>query len=302
MAAHILNPGEEPILQLSLKQATDSGTLAEFDLELRTRLESEVEIALCSVQDPTVRETLQTVFNEILTVFDRLAVIEKKLQELDTLLESLSVLELLQFEIRYLVDFIERRAMPIVGSSQILHSALDGLSYSMAHDVKRVFERELTSEVRTQSIPVVYGKILHSHGLLANCFQQAIISMLQVLNPGLDAINLFNDFEERQRQSLLLCNDLSALIRVVEQAESHPDAETYRAVVQKTIEFRDGSMQYLMYRDWRAYEDLAFSLITTIESDGDAADQIHQFRCYLEVLFGHVKMRAALKELFPNSE
>jgi hypothetical protein len=60
-------------------------------------------------------------------------------------------------------------------------------------------------------------------------------------------------------------------------------------------------MQYLMYRDWRGYERLALALITSIESNGDSKDLMNQFGCYLEVLYGHVKMRAVLRDLFPSS-
>jgi hypothetical protein len=125
--------------------------------------------------------------------------------------------------------------------------------------------------------------------------------LLQVFNPTLDPIHIFDDFEERLRQSLLLCSDLAALMRVVRQAEADPTPDMLHAVVQHALKFRDGSMQYLMYRDWRGYERLALALITSIETNGDSRDLMHQFRSYLEVLYGHVKMRAVLRDMFPNS-
>jgi hypothetical protein len=60
-------------------------------------------------------------------------------------------------------------------------------------------------------------------------------------------------------------------------------------------------MQYLMYRDWRGYEHHSLALITSIESDLDSKSLLHQFGCYLEVLYGHVKMRAVIRDLFPQS-
>jgi hypothetical protein len=112
---------------------------------------------------------------------------------------------------------------------------------------------------------------------------------------------LFDDFEQRLKQSLSLCRDLSSLMRIVHQAQLESSPDNLRAVVDSVMEFRDGSMQYLMYRDWRGYERLALELITAIEHNRDTKDLLHQFACYLEVLYGHVKMRAVLRDMFPSS-
>jgi len=284
-----------------LKQGTANVSALRPKEELNVRLQVEIRSAVEGIDDPVLLELLRTIFDEILRVFDRLFLIEHKLNELDTLQENLSILELLQFEVRYLLEFINVRALTTTSLSQKMLETFDGISYGMSHDVKRVFERELTSDIRTKSIPVVYGKILHAHGLLTNCFQQTLITLLQVLNPKLNPIHLFDDFEERLRQSLLLCNELSALMRVVKNAEVQNSQEALQAVVDKALEFRDGGMQYLMYRDWRGYEHHSLALITSIQGNFDSVDLLHQFGCYLEVLYSHVKMRAVLRDLFPNS-
>jgi len=284
-----------------LKQGTANVSALRPKEELNVRLQVEIRSAVEGIADPVLLELLRTIFDEILRVFDRLFLIEHKLNELDTLQENLSILELLQFEVRYLLEFINVRALTTTSLSQKMLETFNGISYGMSHDVKRVFERELTSDIRTKSIPVVYGKILHAHGLLTNCFQQTLITLLQVLNPKLNPIHLFDDFEERLRQSLLLCNELSALMRVVKNAEGQNSQEALQAVVDKALEFRDGGMQYLMYRDWRGYEHHSLALITSIQGNFDSVDLLHQFGCYLEVLYSHVKMRAVLRDLFPNS-
>jgi hypothetical protein len=300
MSIQLSAPSDEIQFQHLLKQDM-LPPVAALSEELKARLQLEINVALDTVEDPVVRELLQTIFTEVLRVFSRLSLIHQKLNELDTLLENLSIFELLQFEVRYLIEFIEARAMYTPGLSQRLLETFDGISYGMSHDVKRVFERELTSDIRNKSIPVVYGKILHAHGLLSNCFQQTFITLLQMLNPKVDPLNLFGDFEERLRQSLLLCNELSALMRIVKQAESQPTPDILQKVLEKSLQFRDGSMQYLMYRDWRGYEHHSLALITSIESDLDSKSLLHQFGCYLEVLYGHVKMRAVIRDLFPQS-
>jgi hypothetical protein len=283
-----------------LEQDAEPLPVAGLSEELKVRLQQEIKTALDKIEDSVVVELTQTVFDEILRVFDRLSLIESNLHKLDTLQENLSILELLHFEIRYLIEFIEAQAMHSSSVTSALRDTFDGISYGITHDVKRVFERELIGDIRTQSTPVVYGKILHAHGLLTNCFQQTLITLLQVLNPRLDPLQLFNDFEERLRQSQLLCNDLATLMRLVKQAQSQRTQDALHALVEKVIEFRDGSMQYLMYRDWRGYEQHSLALITSVESNFDSSNPLHQFGCYLELLYGHVKMRSVLRGMFPN--
>ena len=102
----------------------------------------------------------------------------------------------------------------------------------------------------------------------------------------------------RLQQSLILCKDLSSLMRFVRLAQANGDPDVLRSVTARILEFRDGSMQYLMYKDWRGYESLALEVITAIENNLDPKPLLHRFICYLEVLYGHVKMRAVLAEDF----
>jgi hypothetical protein len=292
---------EDLLLQRLMEQKDETPAVRTPGDELNDRLKTEIKAALHQIDDPIERGLAEIIFDEILRVFNRLNLIGTNLHKLDTLMENLSILDVLHFEIRSLLEYVETTAMNTPGISERFQDVLDGISYGISHDVKRIFERELIGEIKEQSTPVVYGKILHTHGLLTNCFQQSLITLLQVFNPKLDPFHIFDDFEQRLRQSLLLCNDLAALMRVVRHAEKEPTPDFLHTVVEHALKFRDGSMQYLMYRDWRGYERLALALITSIETNGDSKDLLHQFGCYLEVLYGHVKMRAVLRDMFPSS-
>jgi len=270
-------------------------------LEVLQNLQHQINLAIKQILDPNQREVSQTVLGQMLRFFDWLTRIENNLHKLDTLLESLSLLEVLEFEARSLIDFIEARAIKTAAGNERLHEVLDGISYGITHDLRRIFERELVRGVTEQSIPIVYGKILHAHGLLSNCFQQSTITLLQVFNPALDPSKLFNDVELRLQQSMVLCRDLNSLMRFVRLAQANCDPDVLRSVTARILEFRDGSMQYLMYKDWRGYESLALEVITAIENNFDPKPLLHRFICYLEVLYGHVKMRAVLADEFPYS-
>jgi hypothetical protein len=292
----------EPDPQLPLLSSEVVGYVqTEGQREVQQNLKSEIDRVLSGINDPQLRNVSETILGEMVRFFDWLDRIENNLHKLDTLLESLSLLEVLEFEARSLVHYIEARAMKVADGNDRLHEVLDGITYGITHDLRRIFERELVRGVTEHSTPIVYGKILHAHGLLTNCFQQSTITFLQVFNPSLNAASLFNDIESRLKQSLVLCKDLSALMRFVRLSQANSDPDVLRTVVDRILEFRDGSMHYLMYKDWRGYESLALEVITAIENNLDSKPLLHRFITYLEVLYGHVKMRAVLADNFPYS-
>ena len=297
--AYSIQEAEPQVLLLADQAPTDPQS--QLHREVQANLQREIDSVLGSIVDPELREISHTILIEMVRFFDWLARIEFNLHRLDTLLESLSLLEVLEFESRSLTDFIDTRAIKAAAGHERLNDVLDGISYGINHDLRRIFERELVRGVTEQSIPIVYGKILHAHGLLTNCFQQSTITLLQVFRPTLDASTLFNDVELRLHQSLILCKDLSSLMRFVRLAQANSDPDVLRSVNTRILEFRDGSMQYLMYKDWRGYESLALEVITAIENNLEIKPLLHRFLCYLEVLYGHVKMRAVLSGEFPYS-
>ena len=290
----------DPQLPL-LTDAIPADPQTRLQREVQENLQNEIDSVIPYITNRELRDISQTILGEMLRFFDWLARIENNLHKLDTLLESLSLLEVLEFEARSLTDYIDTRAIRLAKGNERLHEVLDGISYGITHDLRRIFERELVRGVTEQSIPIVYGKIIHAHGLLTNCFQQSTITLLQVFKPGLDASTLFNDVELRLQQSLILCKDLSSLMRFVRLAQANGDPDVLRSVTTRILEFRDGSMQYLMYKDWRGYESLALEVITAVENNLDPKPLLHRFICYLEVLYGHVKMRAVLADEFPYS-
>ena len=292
----------EPQLPL-LCHEVPSDPQTEVQRAVQLNLQNEIDYVLNLIENSQIREVSETILIELVRFFDWLTRIENNLHKLDTLLESLSLLEVLEFEARSLIDYIETKAIKVAAAAgnDRLNDVLDGISYGITHDLRRIFERELVRGVTEQSTPIVYGKILHAHGLLTNCFQQSTITLLQVFKPGMDASALFNDIELRLQQSLVLCKDLSSLMRFVRLSQANSDPDVLRTVTARILEFRDGSMQYLMYKDWRGYESLALEVITAIENNLDAKPLLHKFICFLEVLYGHVKMRAVLAENFPYS-
>jgi|SRR5215813_207212 len=258
---------------------------------LTPALQTRVEHAIGRINDLAVRETAASTLEQLVRLLNWLRLVDSNLKKLDHLRENLSLLELVHLEARSLLEYLQVKAIEVNGHSTPLRDVLDGIVYSLTHDLRRIFEEELAGSVAEQSTPVVYGKIVHAQGLLNNCLQQSMITLVQLFDPELDGSVLF-DAEERLQQSLVLCADLLSLIKLARRTQTRPDE--LNSLVEEIIKFRDGSMQYLMYRDWRGYEKLAHEIAMSIEYNGDPIPLVHQFQCFLETLFGHVRMRAVL--------
>jgi hypothetical protein len=123
-----INPEPDPQLPL-LSHEIICDPQTDTQREVQANLKNAVSQVVNSIQDRDLHDATQT--------------IENNLHKLDTLMESLSLLEVLEFEARSLVDFIEARAMKAAAGTDRLHEVLDGITYGITHDLRRIFEREL---------------------------------------------------------------------------------------------------------------------------------------------------------------
>ena len=146
----------------------------------------------------------------------------------------------------------------------------------------------------THESVLVIGKLIHSHGTLSNCLQQSIVALAQVFEPAFSSALFFNNSDARLQESLLLCRDLSELIRDVADCEARPDGHSRTLIIDRVMRFRDGTMQFLMYKDWEEYEQFADKIVLSIADPQELGSVLHSFRCYLETLVGQIKLRAVL--------
>ncbi len=112
MMSTVLAPiTQEPDPQLPLLcNALVIDPQTETQREVQANLQTAIDQVLNSIQDPAVRDVTQTILSEMLRFFDWLDRIENNLHKLDTLQESLSLLEVVEFETRSLLDFIDQQS------------------------------------------------------------------------------------------------------------------------------------------------------------------------------------------------
>lgn len=176
-----------------------------------------------------------------------------------------------------------------------LSEELERTGFALRHEFRAVFERILPGLEGVGDQAEAHSRLKEAHDLLRNCFQQSTITLARVFEPGLDGAQLFKDIRVKRDNSLMLYEDLSALLRSARHALWRGDPASQWLFAERLEDFREGSMQYLMQKDC----DACLSFIEDFNAAqrfGSARFFLHRFSCYLELLLKHVGMRSVLAE------
>src|SRR5690349_9835648 len=99
----VTTPEPDPHVPL-LSEVIAIDPAAEAQRKVQQNLQHEIDLVTSNIANRELRQVSQTILGELVRFFEWLARIETNLHKLDTLLESLSLLEVLEFEARSLVD------------------------------------------------------------------------------------------------------------------------------------------------------------------------------------------------------
>jgi hypothetical protein len=259
------------------------------------RLQKQLDSVLKSIKGPAVQEAVRSIFTDLARLCDALRIVEINASEGGPLPVTLALFSLVESESKSLIRFIERRIPKIKSIKGPLRQVLDGTSFALRHELKRVFGHELIGISRELKTNKVRADVMRAHGLLSNCFQQSIIALAQVFKPSISAENLFEDYRDRLEQSTMLLRDISSLMELARVAAETRDDEANDLLIRDLRAFCHGSMHYLMYKDWDEFDDIAREVMT---SHGSARHGflLHCFATYLEALINQVQMRAVLHD------
>jgi hypothetical protein len=238
---------------------------------------------------------LLIIFNDLSRLLEYLRFIEASLKRDHPLKQTLPLFTLVHEEAQTLLDFIETRALRTEGLDQPIFDALDGTQYVIAMELRKVFTRELPGLCELHQAPPIYVKIENAHGLLHDCFQQSIVGLAQLFEPSLDNARLFDSFRTKLDQSLLLRRDLWILLQHVQRAKDERELYPVAQLLEHLKTFREGSLRYLMYKDWEACERF-MEEVTAARGAAELAPVLHRFATYLQTLHEHVNMRAVLAD------
>ena len=243
------------------------------------------------VEPEALSSDLLSVFFGLTELLEHLRFIKSLLQRDQPLKQTLPIFILVHEDTRNLLDLFETRCLRAKGLPEATVSALDGSAYAIAMEMRKAFEHELVGLSGAQQAPAIYAKVENAHGVLRDCFQQSLISLAQVFESTLDGTRIFRAFQTKLDQSLTLRRDLWVLLQHVQRAEKERDRRPVAPLVERLIAFREGSLRYLMYKDWESYERF-LEEVAAARGAVELAPVLHRFGAYLETLFGQINMRA----------
>lgn len=259
----------------------------------------QIDDVIQRIELPAIRETVATVFQTLLGLLECLDIIEGHLRQVDAADETFALFQVIHDEAGALVDFIRADALTTPSMSVELIDTLDGITFALSHDLQRVFEPSSRAPQADGAQHVVVGKLYRAHDVLTNCLQQSAITLAMVFDPDLVGARLFNNSDMRYRQSLQLCEDIAALIQLVDDFEKINTGLAYSNLSAGIYRFRLEGMESLMYSDWPQFESFCERMALEPAESPELKSTVHQFRCYLETLLGQVRMRAVLANVFP---
>ena len=233
------------------------------------------------------------VVSDMARMLERLRLIAGYLQRDQPLKQTLPLFCLVCEEARVLLEFISGRVLLFQGLENTVYDTLDGMSYAITMELRKVFARELVGLASLRQSPIIYARVENAHGLLRDCLQQSVVSVAQLLDPDLDAAKLFDTFQTRLEQSLILRKDLWTLLQLIKRAEQERDRHPISPLLKRLNTFKDGSLRYLMYKDWEASERF-MEEVAAARGAVEVTPVLHRFSAYIETLLGQVNMRSVL--------
>lgn len=238
---------------------------------------------------------LLIIFTELARLLRRLAFIEDLFKRDQPLKQTLPIFALIREGADWLMEFIEACLARADGLGQTITDALDATNYAIKMESRKVFTQELVGVIALRQAPAIYAKVEIAHGLLNNCFQQSTIGLAQLFDPALNGARLFNTLQTRLEQSVALRRDLWLLLQLVQRAEKERDQHPVSQLVASLGVFHDGSLHYLMYKDWEACERF-IEEVAAARGALELTPVLNRFGAYLETLFNQVSLRTVLAE------
>lgn len=266
---------------------------APFYFPKATPLSPRLDDLLAQVRPLSLHTTISPVFNELARLLDYLRIIESCLSEDKALQKTTLIFKLLYEKALSLLNYVNAQAAPLAG--QAVGGVLDGMSFAISHELRRVFRDEVPKLNSSQYSQLSRAELIRAYGLLHNCFQQSTITLAQAFDSTLDGAQLFEDHKLKVEQSLVLYGELFSLLQKVRSAERASGILSKHALINHLRHFREETMHFLLYKDWIVFEALAVETEKTYDDDANLAPVLHKFKSYLEALINHVSMRDALR-------
>lgn len=282
--------------RLGMRQlsATAGDLIRDDASEWQAAVTPDLHALTARISPDSLSADVSLVFLRLLGMLEVSKLIGAALSSDEPLKLTLPFFTLLRSETRRLLDLLTERTLHIEGLDPAVHEYLDGVAYAIRMELRKAFEHELVGLAALRNATQLFGRIENAHGLLRDCFQQSIISVARAFNARFDGDGLFDNFKTKLEQSLLLRGELWDIL-----SASKRSGETGQFnlgdLLGRLDKFRAGSLRFLMYKDWEAFERFVEEL-SAAKSTAQLQPVLHRFQAFLETLFSQVSMRAVLAD------
>lgn len=257
-------------------------------------LESRISDLTERIQPP-LGKRLHHILTELSRLIKYLQLIEQQVSEDTPPRKIVVIFRAVHERAHALANFINVTANETGESDETLYEVLNGIGFALGHELHRVYEDEAAGLIAAENSGPPRGRAVRAHGVLQNCFQQLIITLLQALDPTLDGSTLFEDFKIKREQSIVLYGELLALLTKVRKAQNDFGLLQSISLANTLNQFRQDTLHFLMYQDWAEFEGFITEIVETHDDARDFLEALRRFTSYLETLIAQVAMRTVLK-------
>jgi hypothetical protein len=164
-----------------------------------------------AIEDRDRRRLVANMFLQFFRLLHYLEYADPRKRHLEELRTSVLIFSLVASETRSLVDYIQKEQSRL-GPNSGFPETFESFVYCVPLELRKVINTELTELTSYKQADTVYMRLENSHGILRDCFQQAIIQLAQGFDPDIDGQSIFSHYETHFEQSQMLRRDLVAVL------------------------------------------------------------------------------------------
>jgi hypothetical protein len=251
--------------------------------------------ALTEQTGPPLGKRLQHILTELSRLIKYLQLIEEQVLEDTPPRRTVVIFRAVHERAQALANFVNVAAAETGEGDETLYEVLNGIGFALQHELHRVYDEEASGLLGPEGSAPPRGRAVRAHGLLENCFQQLIVTLLQALDPTLDGGAIFEDFRIKREQSIVLYGELLSLLTKVRKAQNDFGLLQSISLANSLNQFREETLHFLMYQDWAEFEGFISEIVEKHDDARGFLEALRKFTSYLETLIAQVSMRTVLK-------
>ena len=247
------------------------------------------------IPEEAARRNMALALLYLFRILKYLRLVSADLKKDRPLRHHLVIFSLIHEEMGNLADFLKTRFLKGKEAMHGLQNAADLVAYSLKMESQRVMSRELILVSGEMEPSSIYTRIENSYGLLRNCSQSCIVTLLQAIDKNFDAAALFPSRAQRLVAAEKLRQDMWDLRQwLIDLLQNREELDSNK-IIERLTSFKDASMRSLMYRDWAEFETFLDALAIS-GSFIEIRTHMRKFVGFLEMLIQEVSKRSVFQQ------